>query len=126
MIPLERQLSVPSEPVSFLSRLNEQLQDIEIQLIRLLDAATIVPTTNMPHNSIFLFKPSYEWGPPSEEQLRLQEGLRKVVSRWFEYLIFLFHNVPDDVQAQIDDICEYIINLIERQVTAKVWRRRGG
>jgi len=104
-----------SNPISFASRLRQQLQFIEDQMMKLLDISTIKEFRNDPNSPIILIGAPYYWGETDESQRRLQMQLKNTYLTWFEYFLFLFSNATEEIQLQIEETNRLVTNWIEKR-----------
>ncbi|SRR5260370_10705934 len=101
--------------VSFVVRLEQQLQTIEQQGIELLDASTIKKVYHDPFSKIAFVGHDYYWDTADEKQKHLQLKLLRKYSSWFEHLQMLFYGSPEATQKQIRDIDVRIRTWIEKK-----------
>lgn len=103
------------EVISLASRLKQQLQLIENQMMELLDASTIEEFRNDPRSEFFVAAPDYYWGETDAHQKSLQMQLKNTYSIWFEHFHLLFNNAPDEMQRQIEQTHKFVTDWIEKK-----------
>ena len=102
-----------SKIIPYITRLQDELQLIEKQMIELLDASTIEHID--PGRIIGM--PSYWWGTTDEKQKLLQIQLLKTYSTWSEHFCLLFCEATKEIEQKIKNTHKFIESWIEKKST---------
>lgn len=113
---INREVSMP-EIISYVTRLKQDFQRIEIKMMELLDISTIKEFRNNPNSDVFIVSPRYYWGETDESQKLLQMQLLKGYSGWIEHFKLLFGKTSQEINQQIDETQKFVMSWIEKEST---------
>jgi len=96
---------------SFLTRLKQQLELIEKQMLELLDASSIKES----RRDRYVFTPNYYWGEADEVQRRLQMKLNGAYSTWYEKFCLSISNATEEIKKEVEETHEFVTSWIEKK-----------
>ena len=103
------------EIISYVARLKQDFQRIEIKMMELLDISTIKEFRNDPDSGVFSITPTHYWGETDEHQKLLQMQLVKDYSAWIEHFRLLFGRASQEINKQIDEVHKFVTRCIEKE-----------
>jgi len=103
------------EIISYVSRLKQDFQKVEIKMMDLLDISTIKEFRNDPNSGVLIVSPTYYWGETDEQQKLLQMQLVKDYATWIEHFRLLYSTTSQEINHQIDEINNFITSWIEKE-----------
>jgi rRNA maturation endonuclease Nob1 len=101
----------------YITRLEQQLQAIESQVVQFLNDSTIEKRYKDPfeEEEIIFIANDYYWGEDDESQKRQQLKLLQLYSSWLEHLQLIFQNASKETRKQISDTHQNMMKWIEKE-----------